>query len=132
MHECCETSGLKLIFLSTNSKLRLQIYICLFVSGNHHQFLPVSLTSHQHCSQRHFDLTASGETGVWQWSWIGSLTTHAEVHSGISAPVFLFIFGEQELCATNLNFLNPTRSRDEAGQVRVSWSKHAVTTLRLV
>lgn len=103
-----------------------------FPQGDHHQFFPVSGTSHQHCSQRHLHPAASGKTGVWQWPGTDRITTPAEVHSRVSSLVCLFLSGVKELCTANLNFLNTARSRDEARPVRVTWSEHTVATLRVV
>lgn len=98
--------------------------------GDHHQLLPVCLTSHQHCSQCHVNPAAFGETGVQQWSRTDGLPADAEVHRCISPFVCLLLFRVKELCVTKLSF-NPGGNGDEAGEVRVPWSQHTVATLRL-
>lgn len=98
--------------------------------GDHHQLLPVCLTSHQHCSQCHLNPAAVGETGVQQRCRTDGLPAHAEVHRRISPLVCLLLFRVKELCVTKLSF-NLGGNGDEAGEVRVPRSQHAVATLRL-
>lgn len=106
------------------------IFFFLFLPGNHHQLLPLSVTGHKH--HNHLHSAALGQAGPEQWSWAGGLTPHAEVHSGVSAFICLVLLGHKELCATDLKFLHAARTRDETRPVRVSGSEHAVATLRLL